>query len=88
MTFKTTVQARTQSATAIPVTEEILATLGPAKRPLLRVTINRYSYTARVGIMNGERLIPASADVRKRAGIAAGDEITVDIEPEPDGGRA
>jgi hypothetical protein len=86
VTFKTTLQARTQSATAIPVTEEILAALGPAKRPLLRVTINGYSYTARVGIMNGERLIPASAEVRNHAGIAAGDEITVDIEPEPDGG--
>jgi hypothetical protein len=87
VTFKTTVQARTQTATAIPVSEEVLAALGPAKRPLLRVTINGYSYTARVGIMNRERLIPASAEVRNRAGIAAGDEITVDIEP-AEGGRA
>jgi hypothetical protein len=84
MTFKTTLQARTASATAIPVTEDTLAALGPAKRPLLRVTINGYSYTVRVGIMHGERLIPASADVRKQAGIAAGDEITVDIEPAPE----
>jgi hypothetical protein len=80
MRFRTTLQPRTENATAIQVPENVLAALGPAKRPPVRVTINDHSYRARVAIMNGTFLIPVSADVRKHAGIASGDEIDVDLE--------
>lgn len=80
MRFRTTVQARTEKATALEVPESVLAELGPAKRPRLRVTINGHTYQARVGIMNGTFLIPLGADVRKQAGVAAGDEVDVDLE--------
>lgn len=80
MRFRTIVDARTKTATALPVPEAVLAQLGPAKRPRLKVTVNGYTYSARVGIMNGAFLIPASAEVRAGAGIEAGDAVDVDIE--------
>jgi hypothetical protein len=80
MTFRTVVQARTEKATALPIGEDVLAVLGPAKRPRLRVTINGHSYSARVGIMRGEHLIPLCPEARAAAGVAAGDEVDVDVE--------
>lgn len=80
MRYRTVVQARTANATALEIPGAVLAELGPAKRPRLRVTINDHTYEARVGIMHGTYLIPLGADVREQASVAAGDEIDVDVE--------
>lgn len=56
-----------------------MAALGPGKRPRVRVTINGYSYPSTVGSMSGRSLIPVSAEVRGQAGVAAGDEVAVDV---------
>lgn len=80
MRYTTTLQARTKNATVIEVPEDVLTSLGSVKRPAVRVTINGHSYRSRVGIMDGTFLVPVSADVRTQAGIAAGDEIEVDLE--------
>jgi hypothetical protein len=69
MIIQTTVQARTANATALPVSEADLAALGPAKRPRLRVNLNGHVHHARVGIMNGQRLIPLSPEARTVAGV-------------------
>jgi uncharacterized protein YdeI (YjbR/CyaY-like superfamily) len=42
--------------------------------------INDYSYRSTVAVMGGAFMLPVSADVRERAGIAAGDELTVEVE--------
>ena len=54
--------------------------LGPSKRPKVSVTINGYMFRTSVASMGGAYLFGVSADVRQRAGVAAGDEVDVDIE--------
>jgi len=59
-----------------------MAALGQGKRPKVTVTINGYSYPSTVGVMGGVSLVPVSADVRAKAGVAAGDEVDIDLVPD------
>lgn len=79
MRFQATIRLDGKTATGIEVPADVLAALGPGKRPKVQVTINGYTYPSAVGIMGGRSLIPVSADVRAKAGVAAGDTVTVDI---------
>jgi Bacteriocin-protection, YdeI or OmpD-Associated/Domain of unknown function (DUF1905) len=79
MRFHATIELNGKTATGIEVPADVLAALGPGKRPSVRVTINGYSYPSTVGSMGGRSLIPVSAEVRGKAGVSAGDEIDVDV---------
>ena len=80
MRFRASLQLNGKTATGIRVPDETVASLGPGKRPSVRVTINGYTYRSTVATMGGVYMIPVSAEVREGAGIAAGDELDVDIE--------
>lgn len=80
MRFHAIIQLDGKTATGIPVPAEVVASLGPSKRPPVRVTINGYTYRSSVASMGGKFMLPVSAEVRKSAGVAAGDEVQVDIE--------
>lgn len=80
MRFHAIIRLDGKTATGIEVPADILAALGPGKRPKVRVTINGFTYPSTVGSMGGRSLIPVSADVRAKAAVAAGDEVDVDIE--------
>jgi hypothetical protein len=82
MRFRTTVQQHGKTATGIEVPAEVMAALGGGKRPKVTITLNGFSYPSTVGSMGGLSLIPISAQVRDRAGVAAGDEVDVDIVPD------
>lgn len=82
MRFHATIALAGKSATGIEVPADVVAALGQGKRPKITVTINGYSYPSTVGVMGGRSLIPISADVRAKAGVAAGDEIDVDVVPD------
>ncbi len=79
MRFHATIELNGKTATGIEVPADVLAALGPGKRPSIRVTINGYSYPSTVGSMGGRSLIPVSAEVRSKAGVSAGDEVDVDV---------
>ena len=80
MRFRAIIQLSGKTATGIPVPAEVVASLGPSKRPPVRVTINGYTYRSSVASMGGGFMLPVSAEVRKSANVAAGDEVEVDIE--------
>ncbi len=80
MRFRATIQLGGKTATSIRVPAEVVAALGPSKRPAVRVTINGYTYRSTVASLSGEFMLPVSAEVREHAGVAAGDEVDVDIE--------
>lgn len=80
MRFRAIIQLNGKSATGIQVPEDVLSALGAGKRPPISVTINGYTYRTSVGSMGGVPMIPVSAEVRQRAGVAAGAELDVDIE--------
>jgi hypothetical protein len=78
--FRTSLLAAGKTATGIEVPPEVIEQLGAGKRPAVLVTIGSYTYRSTVGVMGGRSLIPVSADNRRQAGIAAGDDIDVALE--------
>jgi hypothetical protein len=79
MRFRATIRLDGITATGIEVPADIVAALGPGKRPKVQVTLNGYTYSSTVGSVGGRSLIPVSAAVRAAAGVAAGDEVDVDV---------
>lgn len=81
MRFPGTVALNGKTATGIEVPPEVVEGLNGGKRPAVTVTLNGgYTYRSSIGSMGGRHLIPVSADVRGKAGVAAGDEVDVDVE--------
>lgn len=79
MRFRATLELGGKTATGVQVPDEVVAGLGSHKRPAVTVTINGYSYPSTVATMGGRFMVPVSAEVRKHAGVEAGDEIDVDV---------
>jgi hypothetical protein len=80
MRFHTEIIQSGKTATGIQVPPEIVASLGSSKKPAVMVTINGYSYRSTVATMGGAFMLPVSAEVRERAGVAGGDAVDVDVE--------
>lgn len=59
----------------------MVAALGSGRRPAVRVTLGWYSYRTTVAPMGGRLLVPLSAENRAAAGVSAGEDVEVDIEP-------
>ncbi len=80
LSFTGTVEASGKTATGIEVPEEVVDGLGSGRRPAVRATINGYTYRSSVASMGGRFLLSVSAEVRKNAGVAAGDVVEVALE--------
>jgi hypothetical protein len=80
MKFLTVIQLGGKTATGIPVPAEVVESLGQGKRPKVRVTIGGYTYRSTIAPYTGQYMLPLSAEHRQGAGVAAGDEIEVDVE--------
>lgn len=80
MQFRTTLALDGTTATGIPVPPEVIEALGGGRRVPVKVTINNVSYASTIATMRGQTRIPVSAAIREKAGIAAGDAITVEVE--------
>lgn len=80
MKFRTNIQLNGKTATGIRVPDEVVMGLGSNRRPAVQVTIHGYTYRSTVATMGGVFMLPVSAEVRAGAGVAAGDEVDVEIE--------
>lgn len=80
MRFRATILRGGKNATGIPVPDDVVEELG--KRAKVKVTINGHTYRSSIASMGGRFLISLSAENREKAGVAAGDEIDVDVEPD------
>jgi hypothetical protein len=80
MRFRATVEQSGKTATGIQVPPEVVASLGSSKRPAVLVTIGSHTYRSTVASMGGVFMLPLSAENRASAGVAAGDEVDVDLE--------
>jgi len=78
--FQTTVELGGKTATGMQIPDDVVATLGPGRRPAVRITVGGHTYRTTVASMGGRFLVPLSAENRAAAGVAAGDEVDVDIE--------
>ena len=80
MRFESTVELGGKTATGIPIPDHVIAALGSSKRPPVSITINGHTYRTTAVRMGGQFFVPLSAENREAAGLAAGDDVTVDIE--------
>lgn len=67
------------TTTGIEVPDEVVEALGKGKKPPVVVTVNGYTYRSTVAVMGGKYMIPLSAKNRAAAGVAAGDEVEVEL---------
>ena len=79
MRFRTTIQLEGKTATGFHVPPEVVEALGSSKRPPVRVTIGGYTYRSTVAPYNGVFMLPLAAEHRNAAGVAAGDEVDVEL---------
>lgn len=80
MQFRSVIQLGGKTATGIEVPPDVVEALASGKKPAVRVTINGYTYRSTVAVMGGVFMLPLSAENRTGAGVAAGDEVDVEIE--------
>jgi hypothetical protein len=80
MRFRTKILAAGKTAAGIEVPPKVVEALGSTKVPLVRVTINGYTYRSAVAVMGGKFMIGVSNDNRRAAGVAAGEIVDVDLE--------
>lgn len=85
ITFHTTILQTGKNTAGIQVPEEVIAKLGAGKRPLVRVTINHYTYRSAVAVMGGNYMISFNPEHRKASGVQGGDEteVTLELDLEP-----
>lgn len=80
MQFHTTVLQAGKTATGLVVPPEVVEALGSSKRPAVTVTINGgHTYRSTVAVMDGQFMLPLSAENREAAGVAGGDEVDVEV---------
>lgn len=85
LTFHTTILQTGKNTAGIQVPEEIIEKLGGGKRPLVRVTIHKYTYRSAVAVMGGKYMISFNPEHRKASGVQGGDEadVTLELDLEP-----
>jgi Domain of unknown function (DUF1905)/Bacteriocin-protection, YdeI or OmpD-Associated len=82
MKFQATIEQAGKTATGIVVPREVVEALGSGRRPRVRVTIRNYTYRSTVTPMGGRFMLPVSAEVRRSAGVAGGDTVEVQLDPD------
>jgi hypothetical protein len=80
MRFRTVILAAGKTATGIEIPPEVVESLGAGRKPPIRVTIGAHTYRSTVASRGDRYLVGVSAENRAAAGVAAGDEVDVDIE--------
>jgi hypothetical protein len=78
--FRAVIEAHGKTATGIEVPAEVVEALGPSRRPKVRATVAGHTYRSSVASMGGRFLLGVSAEVRRAANVAAGDEVDVALE--------
>ena len=80
MKFRATIELGGKTATGIRVPDDVVEALGSGKRPAVTATVADHTYRTTVAPMGGAFYIPLSAEHREAAGVAAGDEVDVELE--------
>ncbi|HEV7653671.1 MAG TPA: YdeI/OmpD-associated family protein [Mycobacteriales bacterium] len=80
MRFRATLELGGKTATGIEVPASVVEALGAGRRVPVSVTLQEHTYRTTIAPMGGRFLVPVSAEVRRAAGVAAGDELDVGIE--------
>ena len=80
MKFRAVIEGAGKTAAGIEVPAEVVTALGQSKKPPVRVTIKGFTYRSTVATVGGRFMVGVSNDVRASAGVAAGDEVDIEME--------
>jgi hypothetical protein len=80
MRFRAKLELGGKTATGFQVPPEVFESLGTGKKPAVRVTIRGHTYRSSIASRGDRYLVGVSGQNRASAGVAAGDEVDVDIE--------
>jgi hypothetical protein len=80
MRFRTTILSAGKTAAGIQVPTDVLDALGTSRKPAVKVTINGFTYRSTVATVDGRFMVGVSNDVRKAAGVVAGETVDVELE--------
>jgi hypothetical protein len=80
MRFRATLESNGKTATGIHIPDEVVEALGSGRKPAVRVTIAGHTYRSTIASRSGRYLVGVSAENRAAAGVAAGDELDVELE--------
>ncbi len=76
----TTLLLAGKTSTGLEIPADVVTQLNSGKKPAVKATINGYTYRNSIASMGGKFMLSVSADVREKAGIAAGETVTVVLE--------
>jgi len=82
--FRTILESSGKTATGIAIPAAVVKALGAGKKPPVRITIGTHTYRSTVATRGDRYLVGVSAENRALAGVAAGDEVDVEIELDTD----
>lgn len=77
--FDTTLQVEGRTATFFEVPLDVPAIFGRA-RPPVRVTIGDHTYRSTIAVYGGRYFLPLNRQNREAAGVAAGEQVSVELE--------
>ena len=80
MRFHAILELHGKTATGIRVPAEVVDGLGAGGKPAVLVTIGGYTYRTTIATRGDRYLVGVSAENRAGAGVAAGDEVEVEIQ--------
>jgi len=80
MRVHTTIELAGKTGTGLQVHDDIVTNLGSGKRPAVRIAVGGHAYQRTVATMGGRFMVPLTAEHRAAAGVAAGDQVEVDIQ--------
>jgi hypothetical protein len=79
MKLRATILGTGQSAAGMEIPAAVVEELGGGKRPKVKATINGYTYRSSIAPMSGTFMLGVSNDFRRAAGVAAGDEVDLEL---------
>lgn len=79
MKFRTQIELGGKTATGFAVPDEVVTALGSGRRPPVTIRIGSHTYRSTVAVMDGRFVVPLSAENRQAAGVAAGDDVEVEL---------
>ncbi len=80
MLLRAKILAAGKTAAGIVVPDDFVAALGPSRHPRVRVSLNGHTFRSSIAVMRGAFMLPMTAATRDQTGVAAGDEVELDIE--------
>jgi Bacteriocin-protection, YdeI or OmpD-Associated/Domain of unknown function (DUF1905) len=80
MKVRLLIQGTGKTAAGMEVPAAVVEALGAGKKPPVRVTIGAHTYRSSIASMGGVFMLGISNENRAKAGVAAGDEVDVEIE--------